>query len=387
MARGNGAEALRLHQEALDRRRAAFGEEHLRTASSWANVAEDHRLLGDLTAAQAAADTALRLQLLAIGHEHLAVARTLALHGNLARQRRDFEAADRHFGEAQAIRERLLPADHPLLARCLADRALGALASGRAAEAETWLREALRRLTAASAPATQTHAAVLQNLGVALASQGRAAEAEPFYRDALAQHRRRGDAVPAVADCLYNLARIRLQLGDPQGAVALHHEALELRRRHRPDEPGPLRGSLRALADACVAAGDAAGAARAEAELAELAAQDGSFPLQQVMATRASAARWFLDAGLPGDAEPLLASVRDWCHEHLPGQWPHGEALGLLAECRLAAGDAKAASALAERAMQVFADSPPPGDRLARTGSTLARARAAAATDDGDRRR
>jgi serine/threonine protein kinase/Tfp pilus assembly protein PilF len=198
--------------------------------------------------------------------------------------------AEKALGQALALLEKLA-ADFPAvpeyphqLARSSFN--LGALLAdtGRPREAEKPLRHALEVYEGPGAGWEADHrherAGAYNTLGRALRATGRAKEAEQAYRQALALWEGLAGAFPAVPDhesnqggALHNLARLRNDQGDPEGARALAERAIRHQRRALEGDPGHsayrrlLRDHYRVLAEALTRLGRHAEAARAAGEM------------------------------------------------------------------------------------------------------------------------
>jgi len=183
LTRGELEQAERSAREALAEARKTFGDRHLNTETSLANLA-------------------------------------LAL-----RFRGKHEEAEKHYRGALAMREKRLGPSHPSTALLLGNLAEAIQAQGRYAEAEKLQRRVLPIFEKAYGDDPKT-ATTLNNLGAALRAQGRHKEAEPVLRRALIMKENTlGPYSPSVAHTLANLAEVLDQLGKKDEAIKMRLRA------------------------------------------------------------------------------------------------------------------------------------------------------------------
>ncbi|MEM7352252.1 MAG: serine/threonine-protein kinase [Acidobacteriota bacterium] len=196
-------------REALEVRRALYGETHQKVLDSVNNLALLLHEKGDYTTAEELYREALRL------------------------------GGERAAGDTTVLSN---------LALLLFDR-------GAYGEAEELYRRTLRQIEAET-PQSPVAARVRSELGMTLFEQGRLDEAENVLRRAVEQRRTLlGSQHPDLALSLRPLATVLVQRGELEEAIALHTEALAIRRQVGPDHP-QVADSLAGLAEALAANGD-----------------------------------------------------------------------------------------------------------------------------------
>ena len=185
------AEAEALYLEALDLQQAQAKPDAALMALIKNNLAQLYRMAApDTPAMRDRIETLLGEALEASRHAHGAASvETATAMNNLAA----FHAASGQAGTAQplyqsalALREKLLPADHPDIAASLNNVAALHAADGRPQEAEPLYRRALAIQQRALGPEHRAVAVTLNNLGQTLHRLRRPADAETSYRQALA---------------------------------------------------------------------------------------------------------------------------------------------------------------------------------------------------------
>ncbi|MCP4654137.1 MAG: serine/threonine protein kinase [bacterium] len=149
--------------------------------------------------------------------------------------RGDYAGAERYYRRGLAIRRRLYDPSHPRIADSL--DSLGALlyTRGDFAAAEALLHEALEiRVNAYGSEHTKV-ARVHNNLGAVLQAQGRLVEAELHCQQALAVRRQLlGEDHPATARTKRNLAVLLLALGETPTVEVLVSQVLGILRENKP---------------------------------------------------------------------------------------------------------------------------------------------------------
>ncbi len=181
---GRLGEAATLHEYALTIRRKLYAENHADVVQSIHNLARLEEDRGNLPAARDL------YQLLShaegtLGSYDLTMARICQGRGSLLIAREEYGRAALEFSESLLIRRRLLPDNHPDIARSLAE--LGRLAHilKRYSEAEFAYRDSIERLDWVLGQNYPDRIAVANNLAALLAEQKRTDEAEALWRDLL----------------------------------------------------------------------------------------------------------------------------------------------------------------------------------------------------------
>ena len=227
-AQGERAEAIALHEQALDMQRASLGDEHPEVVDGLTRLAHSVRLHGDYQRAAALYDRSLAIQqrlydgdhpvtaeiLLRMsrlasrmdrleraeslgrealdmsrriyGDQHPTVVQCLDAVANIERKRGDFEAAEGLFREALSLQRSLLGPDHPRLAGLLYNLALLMHRDlGDLPAAESLYREAIETWQRSVGERHVSYGFFRLGLGAVWIDQGRARDAEPILRDTL----------------------------------------------------------------------------------------------------------------------------------------------------------------------------------------------------------
>ena len=191
---------------------------------------------------------------LRVGEGQLAEAEVHHSLGVLADAGGDDAAAREHHQRAYELRTRLLPPDHPDLARSL--NALGNvhLDRGEYDDALGRYREALELREKVFGPGHPVVAGTLNNVSITLRRKGDFDGAvEALERAVRIYEASSSTDHPALARAFNNLGLVLRDGGDPIAAEAQHRRALELRERmldpEHPDLGDSLTGLARALSD------------------------------------------------------------------------------------------------------------------------------------------
>jgi tetratricopeptide (TPR) repeat protein/predicted Ser/Thr protein kinase len=165
--------------------------------------------------------------------------RSWLLHdeGNLKMGAHDYEGALALFRGAVALKEKILPPDHPDIAISMTAIAETLHRMGKDLEALTITQRAVELDVRAYGPESTNLARTLSNEGEYLVALGRAQEAETAFERSLAQFgKTTGPESPLLAYPLTGLAEARLALGRPAEAAPLLEHALRLRATAAPDD-------------------------------------------------------------------------------------------------------------------------------------------------------
>ncbi|HET8841064.1 MAG TPA: FxSxx-COOH system tetratricopeptide repeat protein [Ktedonobacteraceae bacterium] len=150
----------------------------------------------------------LFLQRAGCAEESLVMASLAYKTGQYLHQQSNYAQAEALFQRALSIRERLLDADHPLIASSLHALAAASQTQGNYAQAETLFQRALRSWEKTAEPDEGEMASILRWLGFISWQQAKYEQAEGFYQRALRLQEKIG------------------LLHDPEGAFAFHDLAL-----------------------------------------------------------------------------------------------------------------------------------------------------------------
>jgi tetratricopeptide (TPR) repeat protein/tRNA A-37 threonylcarbamoyl transferase component Bud32 len=222
-------EAADLHARALAIREEALGPEHPNVASSLDNLAAVRGVLGQRAEAKALHERALSIWERALGPDHPGVALSLSSLAQLERTMGEAAQATAHAERALSIREKALGADHPDVAMTL--EILGALRwqAGAREEGYALRMRALSIRERAFGPEHRQVAASLMNLGALEADLGKPAEASAKYGRALAIWEKLvGPEHVHAAGCRLGLAEAALALGDRTEAIAQAERAIAI---------------------------------------------------------------------------------------------------------------------------------------------------------------
>jgi tetratricopeptide (TPR) repeat protein len=225
---GNYSAAHAAAERALEQRRGLFGEEHAATAAAYHHLGIIEETLEEVVAAEAHLRQALTIFLQLGGELQIDVADVLTDLSSLLWSERRLEEAMEHARRALAICAQLPNADWVAaeaannLATCLT------LGLGDAAAARPYMEQSLTIRRAQLGEDHPFTALAYNNLGSVLMRSGEAEEAQAHFLRALAIRRRvLGDNHPDTAHSLITLGELLAQAGDPAAAVHLR-EALAI---------------------------------------------------------------------------------------------------------------------------------------------------------------
>ena len=168
------------------------------------------------------------------GHE-LIRAWLLQSEGLIKQGQRDYAASLAFFQRALALKQKVLPPDHPDLALSLSALAEQLHRLGRDEEALAMSRRAQETDVRAYGPNASVLWLDLSNQGEYLVALGRAREAVPVFEGVLARCDASGFSAMAKGYPLTGLGQARLALGEPQRARAPLEQALRVREANEAD--------------------------------------------------------------------------------------------------------------------------------------------------------
>lgn len=261
----------------------------------------------------------------------------------------DDESADALFLAAWALADDVLDADDPERVRFAAHAASAAIDAGRDADAERWLRDALRIADAQPGQVGDLdHARCRKTLAELYQGSGRHAEAVPLRRDALRLYRGiYGEGGWMVASALHDLGDALQQSGDIEAAREAYAESFTGRRRSGEAEGWLDADLLQRWLTLDLRLGDLQGAAQRWSTLLALRARAAAIDDERGAWMRRELAALHRVAGLEA---PLLADLPDTPPIRLAERYTRPILLDLL---QLAMRDAGAAddAAAGERLM------------------------------------
>ncbi len=240
-------EAETAYNEALDKRRAIYGDRHPLVADTLAGLAYVKTVRGDFADAELLLRQALDMRRETLGEENKDVAKNLEDLGLVLYEEGNYDDAELLLRQSLDTRKKLFGNQpHPDIANNLNNLALVLYSAGRAEDAEALFREALdmnRELL------DETHPAIaigLNNVAFLLHDRGEYGEAEKLYLEALAIQRQVfGEVHPEVASTMVNLASLLNDSGRTDEAIELAGQALDIQRKiHGKEHPDIARGMM-----------------------------------------------------------------------------------------------------------------------------------------------
>jgi tetratricopeptide (TPR) repeat protein len=260
-SRGQYRQALTLHQQVLAACQQAFGDDHPGTLESMHNLAETHRILGDLQDAHDLFDQTLTARRRVLGDDH---PNTLQSMHSLAVTRRnlgDLQGARDMHNQVLEARRQVLDDDHPDTLQSMHSlagirRDLGDVQGAH--DTNEQLLTIRRRVLGDDHPETLVS---MQSLAETLRLLGDLQGARDLFdRTLVARRRVLGDDHPDTLWSMHRLAETRHGLGDVQGARDMHQQVLTARRRVLGDDHPNTLSSMHSLAESRQALGDLHGA-------------------------------------------------------------------------------------------------------------------------------
>jgi serine/threonine-protein kinase len=306
--RGEPATAADALGRALALHRSHAGETHTDVASVANDLAACLRSIGRVDEAEALHREALELRR-AQDPGSVAVAESLNNLAGVELDRGDPAAAARLLEESLAIRRGLLGDEDPLTLQSMSNLATACSRLDRSAEADALLEQVEQGSRALGADGEEVLARALSNRAALWIAEGQAARAAPLLDEALAlQTRRQGPLHPAAATTLERLADVQADLGETDEARESWERVVAIRRR-----PGT---STRALAQSLYEygvflseVGDREEARAVFEEAVELLRSGGPGPPAPLARAELGLARALLDGGQVEEARPHLEQV------------------------------------------------------------------------------
>ena len=219
-------------------RRARLGDEAPEVAHALHNLALLVHDQGRSSEAEAMFREAIRIYR-AAGAPALEVALSLSGLGTTLRGASRYQEAETVLRETLALRQSVLPADHPRLLQSMRQLAQVLNYVNRNEEAEVLFRDVLMRADRVLGPDHPDTEGVVNDLASLLHDRGRLDDAERLYARALAAGRSRPPSL-GLALQLNNIATLYEDQGRFAEAVPLYRESLDLRTRLR----GPGHSSV-----------------------------------------------------------------------------------------------------------------------------------------------
>ena len=233
---------LELHTRALEIRGRTLGKTHPDYADSVYNLATFHAARQRHDEAEAGVRHAIELWSAAFGEISERVAIGHSQLGNIARNRGDAAASDRHQAKAIEIMQELLGPNHVRVASFMGNRANALIDLGRFEEALALHTEAMRLREAALEPDHPDLAYSLLGQAEAMVRLGRAAEAIPLVERCV-QIREAKVKRPYILATAYHMAAETYWEDGSDKARALELGELAYRAYSRADTGDPTRAS------------------------------------------------------------------------------------------------------------------------------------------------
>ena len=235
-------------EKSLVIRRRLFGDGAAETAESQNAVGEAEMTLGEYPQAEGHFAEAVATRIRTFGPADATVAQSLEGVARARWRRGDYDSAAAAAGRSIAIYRSL--GDHPAeLAGGLSRLAVIRVASGRYAEADSLLRDALELARSAYGPEDRRVAQLMNNLGLVLTAEKKFPEAESNLRGALELLRRLlGNSHPQVATSASALATFLQQQHKYAEADSLLRQSLEFNRSLYGEQNPETAGTMTQLA-------------------------------------------------------------------------------------------------------------------------------------------
>jgi tetratricopeptide (TPR) repeat protein len=300
-------EAIRLVDQALDKRVELFGRRHPEVLRSLNHLGEVQTLQADYESAEENLREALQAQREHYGDVSAEVASTLFNLADVLTRMGEYTEAEAPIRESLRIRQTLFGASHAEVAESIEALGLNLFDQGNIDEATSELRRALAMYRTSQ---DERHPAIPQaigNLAYVLAEAGELQEVENLYREALAMLRKlHNEAHPEVASALNNLGSVLAERGDLEGAESAYQESLEIMRGLLGDAHPNVAFALFNIALVRYDRGDTAGAIAMMRETLEMRRVVLGADHPDVASSALNLALWLIDAGVYTEAEDLL---------------------------------------------------------------------------------
>ena len=218
-------------QEALGVQRELYGDVNAEVAATLFDLADVLTRMGKYAEAEAPIRESLTIRRTLYGATHTEVAASLEALGLNLYDQGDLDGAILELRNSLAMYRELHGERHPDIPQAIGNLAYVLAEAGELQEVEDLYREALTMLRELHNEAHPEIASALINLGSVLAQRGDLENAEAVYRESLEINRKLlGDSHPSVAFGLFNIALLRYDRGDTEGAIQMMRQTLEMRR-------------------------------------------------------------------------------------------------------------------------------------------------------------
>ncbi|HEV7508301.1 MAG TPA: serine/threonine-protein kinase [Thermoanaerobaculia bacterium] len=226
------ADAEQLHWLALDIAHEKEGQVGPTVAASILGLGKRTRELGDPEAAERLFRQGLDVERRALGSQAPQLYRDQTTLADILTDAGKYQAAEALLRQSLTAQQRILGREHPDVVLTLNALGLAVQRLGRFVEAEVIYREALQIARRQFGPKHWQVADILSNLGstlVGLNVSAKIREGIPYYEEALAIRRQNlGDRDPLVAQIYLLLAGAHRELQEPEKALPLAQQSLDL---------------------------------------------------------------------------------------------------------------------------------------------------------------
>jgi tetratricopeptide (TPR) repeat protein len=300
-------QAIRLVDQALDKRVELFGRQHPEVLRSLNHLGEVQILQADYESAEKNLREALQAEREQYGDISTEVAGTLFNLADVLTRMGKYVEAEAPIRESLAIRQALYGVTHTEVAHSIEALGLNLFDQGNIDEAISELRRALAMYRELHDERHPTIPQAIGNLAYVLAEAGELQEVESLYREALAMQRiLHKEAHPELATALNNLGSVLAQRGDLEGAEAAYQESLEIMRELLGDSHPNVAFALFNIALVRYDRGDTGGAIEIMRQTLEMRREVLGADHPDVASSALNLALWLIDARVYAEAESLL---------------------------------------------------------------------------------
>ncbi len=278
-------------------------------------------------------------------------ARVLEQLGSLAYTERDASKAEALHRQALAIREEILPADHPELATTRNSLANALFDQGKTDEAEVLWQAALVTFERVLDPDHPDLAAIVSNLALVYQRRRDFTRAEQMFARAIELRRRSLGDHPKLAGLLSRFSDLLVARGDLERAEDAALEAVEVHRRYlaREGRTAGDAGLAASLFTLALVERQGGRFSEAESTLREVlriqrATLDPSHP--DVAQTLTLLGSVLLSLERPLDAEPCLREALEIRRARIPENWLTANTESVLGDCLMRLGRSDEAEVL-----------------------------------------
>jgi tetratricopeptide (TPR) repeat protein/predicted Ser/Thr protein kinase len=313
---GKRAGALALYRQALSIRDKNLGADDPEVANSLLNLGVHLDQSGNFDAAMPLVERALAIRKKIYGPHHPLVAFAEIDVAGVYEDENRLDAAEGLALDALAVGRASLPPDHPRIGEALNMLAMLRMLRRDYAGAVPMAREVLDRFTKTLGPDHPDTLTAKNNLAYALLHAGRAAEAETLLRDALA--RKRADNGQGDATDYENLANALALQGKDAEAVGYAQRAVKIQKQREGEISGNTAVALRVLAMAEASNGAAADAERDFRAVLAIGERLHATQNIDMFQWRLPLADFLVGANRCAEAIPLLIEIIDELRPRLP---------------------------------------------------------------------